>query len=79
MNRAILGLVGILLIAGCTDSTRENEVGNGKTSSAVAENGSGGSDADRQSAVDAEQVLASALENARANDKRVLVHLGAPW
>lgn len=29
--------------------------------------------------LNAEALLASTLENAKADDKRVMVHLGAPW
>jgi hypothetical protein len=35
--------------------------------------------ADEASPVDAERLLASTLENAAADNKRVIVHLGAPW
>ena len=36
-------------------------------------------EADEGAAVDAAQVLKSALVEARASKRRVLVHLGAPW
>jgi hypothetical protein len=35
--------------------------------------------ADSVSSVNAEQLLATTLASAQADDKRVFVHLGAPW
>jgi len=77
MKRSALGLLGVLLLGGCADSgedaaivTKKSPARNTATESPAAEKGS---------PLDAERLLASALASAKADDKRVMVHLGATW
>ena len=63
-------------------SDQDNLVsGNRLTQVVPAETNQGpvGQDSPTESKVDAEQVLAAALDRAQREDKRLLVHIGAPW
>jgi len=89
MEKRGLALLACLLFGGCGNSVEDVDSATSKTvpvkvaaperaaQSAVVESVH---DAERaNSRVDASVLLASTLENAKACDKRVLVHLGAPW
>jgi hypothetical protein len=91
MERSALGLCAVLLLCGCSDSVREMEVVNERSPAANA-NVATETPATQAAAaesvpdavetalpVDAERLLASTLESAKADNKRVMVHLGAPW
>ncbi len=91
MTRFAFGLFGLLLLGGCADSVKEAETVTGKSPvgnvpvatekpsarTTVAESVPGA--AEVASAVDAERLLASTLASAKADNKRVMVHVGAPW
>ena len=70
MKRLALGLVAVLLAGGCSDSGKQDplEKAESATSHTLA-----------VASLDAEKLLASTLELAKSQDKRVLVHLGAVW
>lgn len=76
MKRSFLRLLSILVLAGCAESGIETEIVN--DNSPVA-NGPAPDTSAEVTSVDAERLLASTLESAKADDKRVIVHLGAPW
>ena len=87
MKRFALGSFGVLLLIGCADLAKEMEMVNDKlpaanatvaTETPAAESVADGA-ADAASPIDAERLLASTLQNAKAANKRVMVHLGAPW
>ena len=89
--KTTLGLLAVLLLGGCADSGNDVQPANGKSPAddaataaqepaartAAVESGPVATAAD--SSLDAERLLASTLESAKAQNKRVLVHLGAPW
>ncbi len=91
MRRTVLWLYLIALIGGCADSGTEVETATGNRPAANAtvetQQPTGqdvASEPESETAVaappvDAEQLLATTLATAKADDKRVLVHLGAPW
>ena len=91
MNRLVLGLLAITLISGCVDPATEVETVTGSTGTANApvetqQPAAQGAVTEPASettvvapSVDAEQLLATTLADAKVGDKRVLVHLGAPW
>ena len=90
MKRTVAWSLAALLLAGCADTGKEVKPAGGKSPTADADV-AGQETADLSTAVasdpattahasvDAEKLLASALETAKADNKRVLVHLGAPW
>lgn len=61
-----------VLLCGCGKSGTETMV---ETDTAPADQVA----AVKVSQVDASKLLASTLEKAKAEEKRVMVHLGAPW
>jgi hypothetical protein len=91
MNKTGLAILTCLLISGCTDSPQDVELARTESrdanptltehefgartevAAAVADSTMG------DSLADAASLLASTLEKAKAADKRVMVHLGAPW
>ncbi len=84
MHKATLLIFACLLFGGCADSAREEKpttddatAGELAAQPATAESVSGKALADTSN--DATILLASTLERAKAADKRVMVHLGAPW
>jgi hypothetical protein len=86
MKKLTIWLIAAALLSGCAESASDNDASLGKTQTPVTdpttdepavEPGSLASASD--SSLDAETLLASALEEATAGNKRVLVHLGAPW
>ena len=91
MKRSALRLFAVLLLGGCAESAKETEMADDKSPAANAteaaetpavQTAAGGSvpdAAEAASPVDAERLLASTLESAKADNKRVMVHLGAPW
>ncbi len=91
MKRFTVGLLAALLLGGCRDSARETKTWDDKspaTSSAAASDTSAGRSegaddtfdaADAVVPVDAESLLAATFAAAKMEDKRVMVHLGAPW
>ena len=87
MKRSALRLFAVLLLGGCSVPATETELAKDEstargteTSSTQSVAGESLSDApDAASSGDAERLLASALQSAKADDKRVMVHLGAPW
>lgn len=91
MKRTALGLFAVLLLGGCGDSVEQTEMVDGKlptakattaTEGPMAQNAASDSaldTAEAASPLDAERLLASTLECAKADSKRVMVHLGAPW
>jgi len=74
MRKASLAALTLLLLGGCADSAKEIETEVSKPP--MTNTSEAGSDA---TLVDASVRLASTLANARKADKRVIVHLGAPW
>jgi hypothetical protein len=91
MKRSVLGLFAVLLLGGCSDSVRDMEMGNDKSPAAnatvatetpatpAAAAGSAAAAVEAALPVDAARLLAATLERAKADNKRVMVHLGAPW
>lgn len=91
MKRIALGLFAVLLLGGCADSVEQTEMVDDKSPGAKATTATekpmaqtAASDsvpdtAEAASRLDAERLLASTLECAKADSKRVMVHLGAPW
>ena len=91
MKRSAISLFAVLLLGGCAESVEETEMANDKSPAAnatvatetpaarIAAGESVPDAAEAASAVDAEMLLASTLESAKADNKRVIVHLGAPW
>ena len=91
MKRSALKLFVVLLLGGCAESVDEAEMVNDESSAANAAVAtetpaaqpaaavSVSDTAEEASSVDAERLLASTLEKAKAENKRVMVHLGAPW
>jgi PBP1b-binding outer membrane lipoprotein LpoB len=90
MNKFALALFAILLLGGCTESAKQTEKVNRKSPSAnsptapdtsvtrTGADGSGPDAADAASPIDAARLLAATIETAKAENKRVMVHLGAP-
>ena len=91
MKRSALRLFAVLLLGGCAESVEETEMANDKspvanatvtTETPTAENAAAelfSDPAEAISPVDADMLLASTLDSAKADNKRVIVHLGAPW
>jgi hypothetical protein len=89
MKRSVLGLFAVLLLGGCSDSVRDMEMGNDKSPAANATvatetpatpaAAAGSAAVEAALPVDAGRLLAATLERAKADNKRVMVHLGAPW
>lgn len=91
MKNTALGLFTVLLLGGCADSAMDAKPVGSQSPAASADVAaqdpilhSDGSESDLKttavaSSVDAERLLASTLENAKTQNKRVMVHLGAPW
>jgi len=91
MKNTAIALLAVLLLAGCTDSVKKvdsvtksspktkatDDTQEPAVQTAKAEPDSQAILAD--SPVDATVLLAATLEEAKSSDKRVLVHLGAPW
>ncbi len=81
MKRFALGLFVVLLLGGCAESAKET--GTASDKSPAASQTTAGEPvpdaAEATSPVDAEKLLASTLKSAKADNKRVMVHLGAPW
>jgi hypothetical protein len=73
MKNTALGLLTILLLGGCAESGKDVK----PVEAAVAAESPAPQSA--TSFLNAERLLASTLESAKAQDKRVMVHLGAPW
>ncbi len=91
METTVLAILAILLLGGCADSAKDVKPATGKSPTATAtvtaqelaaQTAATESVSDTTLAdwsVDAAVLLASTLEVAKAADKRVMVHLGAPW
>ena len=91
MQKTGVGFLIVLLLGGCVDSRHDPKSTGDKSPSAnvvdaaqqpVGQNAAVESVTDVNevtSSVDAERLLASTLASAKAQNKRVLVHLGAPW
>ena len=85
MKKTALGILAILLLGGCVESAKDLEPATGKSVAAkasvpqTAATESVPNTTLADSSVDAAELLASTLRSAKAADKRVMVHLGAPW
>jgi hypothetical protein len=91
MKSLPLGLLAVLVLGGCGTSAPETATPNGRSpvnKAMVPPETSGDQTVAAESAppvveaaplVDAERLLASTLATAKAENKRVMVHLGAPW
>ncbi len=85
MEKATLVILAVVLISGCAKPVPETALESeslapGQVRKASESPGKqvGGEASAAPAAIDAAQLLASTLEHAKAEDKRVLVHLGAP-
>ena len=87
MKKSALGLFAVVLLSGCAESARETKVENDSLPVANATEASETPSAETAeppeaveaaSPIDAAELLASTLERAKAENKRVMVHLGAP-
>ena len=72
MKRSALALFTIVMLSGCSKPVTET---NAENDSPPVANATGAAEA---SSIDAAILLASTLENAKAENKRVMAHLGAP-
>jgi thiol-disulfide isomerase/thioredoxin len=79
MTRSALALCGALLLGGCADTAPEANTPAGKSGAASVQIESAPDSARTGPLVDAERLLAEALAQAKSENKRVLLHLGAPW
>ena len=73
MKKSALGLFAlVVLIGGCADSASDNAPAGQSTSADPSEQ------VEDASSINASTLLTSTLEKAKAENKRVMVHLGAP-
>lgn len=95
MKKTAVALLAVWLLAGCTDSAKKVDSvtktspqakATEKTQELAAQTAKTESKSDTTLAespvdatVDATVLLATTLEKAKSTDKRVMVHLGAPW
>lgn len=91
MKKTAVALLAVWLLAGCTDSAKKVDSvtktspqakATEKTKELAAQTAKTESKSDTtlaESPVDATVLLATTLEKAKSTDKRVMVHLGAPW
>lgn len=89
MNKSAICLFAVFLLGGCDESVEETETLNDKPTAAdvrmPAETPSVRSTeaesvaAEATPPSDAESLLTATLEIAKADNKRVMVHLGATW
>ncbi len=81
MERLILVGLGIFLAAGCNDT--ENAALHAPNTPAPVPTSTEAGDLSGENVnvagVDSRQLLAASLKQAHVSNKRVLVHLGAPW
>jgi hypothetical protein len=90
MNKFAHSFLAAVLLSGCAESARDSKPGNEsppvsaaketlKTPPSQTATADPTAAAEVASATDAASLLASTLEEAKAQNKRVMVHLGAPW
>ncbi|MEQ1906482.1 MAG: hypothetical protein ABL888_20025 [Pirellulaceae bacterium] len=84
MKKTALGLLAALLLVGCADSGRESKPASvaEPTTKPATPSATGKSVAETkttESRIDAEKLFNDTLAIAKMQNKRVMVHLGAPW
>jgi hypothetical protein len=84
MKKAALGLLAALLVFGCADSVRESKSASiaEPTTKPATQSATGKSASEAkptESRIDAEKLFNDTLASAKMQNKRVMVHLGAPW
>ena len=87
MKKTGLAILTFLLMCGCTESPPKSKLAGSESATSTEQKSGDRSDvadpvsdsAEVDASIDATVLLQSTLAKAKAADKRVMVHLGAPW